>query len=679
MTHVPDPDAGRRAHYGQFYGLHEVPDGPVGMVHGNCQAESLRVLLSAADAGTTWVRVPPVHELTADDLEHLDRLLARTTTVVAQPVKNDYRDLPTGTRQVISRAMRGARSVIVPIVRYRGLHPQQRLVRGPGIVDPPLVPYHHTGAIARAAGLPDPTPGARVVQAVAAESLAEQRRRQEAAGAVPVDDLVRAAGARATNTINHPGNPALIGLAQRVAERLGVSGEVTDPGRELLRSVYAPVTAATLEALGLAGEPRDHWLVEGEPLADEEVVATQAAWLRSNPRVLAFALEKVRDDLLATGVVGAAPGGRAAPAASAAPPASAADAVSAPPTGPVHLVVGPDRHGVVVHALRIARAPGEEVLRVEDATASAGAPVADSPSPGGLAGREVVVHFTDRAFGSTPESAAEAFTTWVGDAASVQVVLHDVPQASDGTGQERRAAAYTRVVRASDRVVVSSEHERELLAAATGLDADRITVVPLPVERSAATPDGPGPAALPPGRWVATLGFAYPGKGLEEVVDATAAAARDPRLPEDARPMGVLNLGGAAPVHEDLLTELEERAAAAGTQFVATGWLDDAALAAACHRVAVPVAYHRHVSASGSVNSWLAAGRRPVVVRSRYTDEQSERMPGSMALVDHTEDLAPLVGAIVTALGDPASTQQDETVALWPSWEQAAAMLRAAR
>ena len=144
MTHVPDPSDGRRAHYGQFYGLHEVPDGPVGMVHGNCQAESLRVLLSAADAGTTWVRVPPVHELTADDLKHLDRLLARTTTVVAQPVKDDYRDLPTGTRQVISRAMRGARSVIVPIVRYRGLHPQQRLVRGPGIVDPPLVPYHHT-------------------------------------------------------------------------------------------------------------------------------------------------------------------------------------------------------------------------------------------------------------------------------------------------------------------------------------------------------------------------------------------------------------------------------------------------------------------------------------------------------------------------------------------------------
>ncbi|WP_374928375.1 WcbI family polysaccharide biosynthesis putative acetyltransferase [Kytococcus sedentarius] len=661
-----DPEAGRRAHYGQFYGLHEVPDGPVGMVHGNCQAESLRVLLSAADAGgRTWVRVPPVHELTPEDLEHLDRLLARTTTVVAQPVKDDYRGLPTGTRQVIARATAGAQRVVVPIVRYRGLHPQQRLVRGPGIEDPPLVPYHHTGAIARAAGLPDPTPGPAVVRAIAEESLAEQRRRQGASGAVPVDDLVRAAGARATNTINHPGNPVLLGLAQRVADQLGTTGEVTDPGRELLRSVYAPVTAATLEALGLDGEPRDHWLVEGEAMSDEEVVSTQAAWLRRNPRVLAFALQKVRDDLVATGAVGAL---RGAPS----------DAVSPPPAGPVHLVVGPARHGVVVHGERLARAGGEEVLRVEDGEVTAG------PTPGDLAGREVVVQFTDRAFGSPPEAAAEAFERWVGRAASVQVVLHDVPQPSDGAGQARRTAAYERVVRAADRVVVSSEHERGLLEQATGLHAHRITVVPLPVERektdgAAAPAESTVLADLPSGPWVATLGFAYPGKGLEEVVDATAAVAADPNLPPEARPAGVLNLGGAAPGHEDLLEQLAERAAARGTRFVATGWLSQEELDTACRHVEVPVAYHRHVSASGSVNSWLAAGRRPLVVRSDYATEQHDRMPGSMVLVDHSDDLAGLAGALRAALEAPATTHQDDAVELWPSWEQAAAMLRAAR
>lgn len=50
-----DPhDPGRRAHYGEFYGLTELPDAPIFMVHGNCQAESLRVLLHGAGrvAGT---------------------------------------------------------------------------------------------------------------------------------------------------------------------------------------------------------------------------------------------------------------------------------------------------------------------------------------------------------------------------------------------------------------------------------------------------------------------------------------------------------------------------------------------------------------------------------------------------------------------------------------------------
>ena len=48
---------GRRRHYGAFYGLEELPDGdrPRLAVHGNCQAEALRVavehdLLDEADA-----------------------------------------------------------------------------------------------------------------------------------------------------------------------------------------------------------------------------------------------------------------------------------------------------------------------------------------------------------------------------------------------------------------------------------------------------------------------------------------------------------------------------------------------------------------------------------------------------------------------------------------------------
>ena len=57
-------DEGRRRHYGAFYGLEELPGTgrPRVLVHGNCQAEALRVALGTADALDT-VRVPPVHEL----------------------------------------------------------------------------------------------------------------------------------------------------------------------------------------------------------------------------------------------------------------------------------------------------------------------------------------------------------------------------------------------------------------------------------------------------------------------------------------------------------------------------------------------------------------------------------------------------------------------------------------
>lgn len=664
---------GRRLHYGQFYGLLELPEGPVGMVHGNCQAESLRVLLEAADPDRTWVRLPPVHELTAEDLPHLERLLARTTTLVTQPVRDDYRDLPLGTRQVVAGALADTVHVMVPIVRFRGLHPQQRLVRGPGIGDPPVVPYHHTGAIARAAGLFDPTPSAAVIREIAAESLAEQRRRQELAGAVPVDDLQVAAGARATNTINHPGNPVLLGLGQRVAERIGARGEVVDPGRELLRSIFAPVTAETLDALGLEGEPREDWLIGQERVPDEAVVQEQARWLRENPRVLAFALEKVGDDLRRTGAISRRPARQGGtPVVETDPGEHPNEGAAGSTPVPLHLVVGPDRHGVVLHAQRLARAGGEEVLRIED---PATAPEATAQ----VAGRALVAQFTDRAFGATPAEAADALARLSRGAASLQVVLHDVPQASDGTGQQRRIAAYRRVCALADRVVVSSEHERDLLVEATDIAPDAVGVVPLPVEREDDARPAPTAPSLPAGRWVATLGFAYPGKGLEEVVDATAAAAGDPHLDPEQRPAGVLNLGGAAPGHEDLLAELAERAAPAGTAFRATGWLSDADLAAACRAVTVPVAYHRHVSASGSVNSWLAAGRRPVVARNRYIDEQATRMPGALVPVTHADDLAPLVAALVAALADPRSTHLAPDAALWPSWEQAAAMLRSMR
>ncbi|MHA6795513.1 WcbI family polysaccharide biosynthesis putative acetyltransferase [Pseudonocardia bannensis] len=60
-------DAGRRAHYGEFYDGPGPTDRPLAVVHGNCQAESMRVLLAGSPTfSCPTVRVPRVQEPRAD-------------------------------------------------------------------------------------------------------------------------------------------------------------------------------------------------------------------------------------------------------------------------------------------------------------------------------------------------------------------------------------------------------------------------------------------------------------------------------------------------------------------------------------------------------------------------------------------------------------------------------------
>lgn len=294
------------------------------MVHGNCQAEALRVVLEASDPSLDAVRVPPVHELEADDLPYLDRLLARTDLLVAQPVRDDWRDLPVGTAQVHARAPR-ARLVVVPVIRHTGLHPWGALVRTPWMGDPPTVPYHDLRtilAVARGTGR-RPVGHLRPAgfRAVAGRSLDELRRREERHGAVPASDLVEAAGAGAMLTINHPGNPVLVPLAGRVLEACGLSAVARDPGRTLLASVRAPIRPEVLDALGLdpaaadaawgarqAPPPDGHraggdtWDVGGTRIDDDAVAREQAAWYAERGPVVAAALERYAPAIEALGL-----------------------------------------------------------------------------------------------------------------------------------------------------------------------------------------------------------------------------------------------------------------------------------------------------------------------------------------------------------------------------------------
>jgi hypothetical protein len=287
-------DLPRAMHYGEFYGLKPLPDGakPLLVVHGNCQAEAVRLLLQGAeDAPCVSVRVPAVHELTAGEIPFLQRLLERAAVVLTQPVTDGYHDLPLGASEVQAAAPR-ARVVRWPVIRYAGLLPWQVVFSHPVEGDPPVVPYHDVRTMAIAAGERTTQPDAAAFRAVAAWSLAELHDREARAGAVPVSRLVVEAGARATNTINHPGNPVLVALARALQARLGWPVTAADPGDELLDSVRAPRDPQVLEALDIDGQggpvaSAENWVVGGREVPDSEVVEAQLAWYRRHPEVLA--------------------------------------------------------------------------------------------------------------------------------------------------------------------------------------------------------------------------------------------------------------------------------------------------------------------------------------------------------------------------------------------------------
>lgn len=359
-----------------------------------------------------------------------------------------------------------------------------------------------------------------------------------------------------------------------------------------------------------------------------------------------------------------------------------------PPTRPtvvtlLHVVPGPERHGVTRHGLGLQEHLGTGPASVQLLRCGR----LDELGDGALAGRVAVVQVTDRLLAADPGTALVAWRRVTAGAARLTVVLHDLPQRSDGTSRRARSELYAALAADADEVVVASRHELLLLAVVlrwarprqAGAVLRRTRVVPLPVERL------PDPAAPDGGHargqdddvlTVVTQGFVYPGKGLEEVIDATALAARDPRL--RGRRVQVRNLGRAAAGHEELVGQLAARARAAGVSWSTSGWVEDAELPPLLAAATVPVAAHRHLSASGSIATWLAAGRRPVVLPSRYAEELAARLPGALAVVP-TAGAADVVPALAAALADalsaPGTTYLPPTTTLGPSWGEAAARL----
>jgi hypothetical protein len=330
-------DEGYRTHYDDFFGAESVEasgsgpgsgDGrPIGVIMGNCQAESLRVALG--DEDVRFLRVPPVHELEADDMPVLARILARTDVFVTQPIRDDYRGLPLGSEQMRALLPAGAKTTTVPVIRFAGLYPFQAIIRPPSDTSlvPPVVPYHDLRLVAEAArraGLVDPsavtvedrsghgvTTGDRgggsvtasQIRAIADESIRQLRSREKAHDTVVVSDLFLQPDFSFMRTINHPGNAVWTALAARVREGLGLADARVALTRELLNNIHAPRDQAVIDAWGLDAEARPTWTVAGLDIDPVELREAHLAWYVDHPDAVTAGLTRHAPALATLGLL----------------------------------------------------------------------------------------------------------------------------------------------------------------------------------------------------------------------------------------------------------------------------------------------------------------------------------------------------------------------------------------
>lgn len=246
---------------------------------------------------------------------------------------------------------------------------------------------------------------------------------------------------------------------------------------------------------------------------------------------------------------------------------------------------------------------------------------------------------------------------------ALSVTLHDLPHTEVTAAlYRRRAATYAAVASIAAGIVVSSQHEAALLARAVRAADPRatpppVTVIPLPVAPAVTR-------AMPALRrggtaTVGVFGFLYPGKGHIEVIEELSGLAPTVRL---------LAIGRASTGHDPLLVDLAEYARVHGVEFATTGYVPDDEVDALLRAVDVPVAPAAQVSASGSINSWIAAGRRPLALTGDYTREIAARRPGCLHLYGAGE----LRARVIAALADPASTWLPPGAVIGPGPEVAA-------
>lgn len=299
------PTNPRREHYGEFYGLrlpHQRDDLPTVAVVGNCQAESLRILLDSTGMVNSF-RIPPIHEWTQEDVCLMHLVLNTVDILVMQPVRDDYRGLVCGTTQLAAFLPAAAQVVTFPVLRFDGLMPYHAIIRAPldPSLNPPVTPYHDLRILATVSGIPEAMsvePSDAALRTCAAMSISELRGRETIHDTVIISDYVETAPV--WHTINHPDNSTLMVLARRVMDALGLPGDIQDPDRELLGGLQAPVDAQAARVFGVSVTGRTEW----SSASMEEIEQAHLEFYREHPSVVIAGLERHAERLRVLGLVG---------------------------------------------------------------------------------------------------------------------------------------------------------------------------------------------------------------------------------------------------------------------------------------------------------------------------------------------------------------------------------------
>ncbi|GAB77868.1 Glycosyltransferase involved in cell wall bisynthesis [Austwickia chelonae] len=315
----------------------------------------------------------------------------------------------------------------------------------------------------------------------------------------------------------------------------------------------------------------------------------------------------------------------------------------------LHVVLGPDTHGVTRHAHTLLAEPAlarHRRIHLTDPSGLTCLPTADLTH----------LHLTDHLVADSAEACADVIQRLAGHR-HISLTLHDLPHPDDDPARyQRRARGYARMAAAAETVVVASRHEARLLqnCLPPGERPTPVEVVPLPIP----PPTFPHPTPGRPRRHPHTgnnqdlvvLGFLYPGKGHVDVLETIA------ELPPQ---IGMIALGAPSPGHTGLVEQLHRHASELGRRLLVTGHVPDRSLLEKLWTAGIPVAPHRQVSASGTLNTWIAAGRRPLAPASPYVTELLERNPDSILDYGPGTDHTDLHEAATAALADPWLTWQD--------------------